>query len=466
MNHEESKSMKRESSMAGTASRRMFLAGVAGTAFLSLAPRGRAAEKRTPTERKPNIIFALVDDVGYSELGCYGNRFNETPDLDRMAAEGMRFTDAYAAAPVCSPTRASLLSGQYPARVGITDYLRGDDPNHFSPEKHISLAKALREGGYHTGLIGKWHLMGDYKTRRGDPKLHGFEEVICSETSYIGGGFYFYPYKHMAEVKARWENEYLTDRLNLEAVEFIERNKDTPFFLYFSHYAPHTGLKGKPKLVEKYKQKPGAGEKGKHPVLAAMLESIDDGVGMMLAKLKECGIDDNTLFIFMSDNGGEHKVTTNAPLRGAKSQTYEGGIREPLIARWPGSIKGGSVCQAAVSTIDFYPTFLELTGAKSEQFVDGVSIVPLLRQTGDIPERPLFWHYPLEKPHFLGGRSSGAVRLGDFKLIEFYDTGELELYNLKDDLGETKNLAEDAPEKVVELRTLLANWRKEVGAVL
>ena len=436
-------------------SRRTFLAG------LTLGLLGAAAPKR----RRPNIVFVLADDLGWAELGCYGNRFNETPHLDRLAREGMRFTDAYAAAPVCSPMRVSFMTGQYPARVGITDYLRPNDPKFLSPG-HFTLPEALGKAGYASCLIGKWHLMGDYAKRKGDPKLHGFTEVICSESRGIGGGDYFGPYRFNPAVKPKTENEYLSDRLNQEAADFIVRHKDKPFFLYLSHYAVHTRLAGKPKLVAKYRRKPGAGTNRNNPELAAMLESIDDGVGLILAKLDELRLADDTVVIFMSDNGGENRVTSNAPLRGAKSQLYEGGIREPLIVRWPGRIKAGSVCRVPVSSVDFYPTLLDVAGAKPDprQALDGVSLTPLLRETGGLTRDALFWHYPLARPHFLGGVSAGAVRAGGWKLIEFFDTGKVELYNLRNDLSETADLAAKHPDKAAELKKRLADWRRSVGA--
>ncbi|MBN1341344.1 MAG: sulfatase [Phycisphaerae bacterium] len=407
-------------------------------------------------ERKPNIIFILVDDLGWAELGCYGNTFNETPNLDAMAKQGMRFTNAYAAAPVCSPTRAALMTGQYPARVGITNYLEARDEKFLSPE-YVTLNEALKARGYKTGLIGKWHLTGDYDQKRGEPALHGWDEVICSETSYIAGGKYFHPYFFMKDVKARKEGEYLTDRLNAEAIDFIVRHKSQPFFLYLSHYAVHTALAAKRDMINKYKGKPGAGRRKNNPTLAAMIESVDQGVGGMLAKLKALGIDRHTIVVFTSDNGGEHRVTSNAPLRGGKSELYEGGIRVPLIVRWPGVVSRARVCNAPVSTIDFFPTFLEIAGGGPlpDQPCDGESLVPLLMHSGSLKRKALFWHYPLDKPHFLGGRSSGAVREGDFKLVDFYDTGEMELYDLAADPGEERNLVHTMPGKALVLRQVL-----------
>ena len=446
--------------------RRAFLRGVAASG-LGLPLLAAATRRAQAAERKPNIIFILADDLGWAELGAYGNTFNETPNLDRLAREGMRFTDAYAAAPVCSPMRASFMTGQYPARVGITDYLRPNDPK-FLHTDHVAIAEALAAAGYATGLVGKWHLMGDYRTRRGAPTLHGFAEVICSEESGIGGGSYFHPYRFMPRVKPRRQGEYLTDRLNQEAIDFIARHAHEPFFLYVSHYAVHTRLAGRPSLVEKYRAKPGAATRRNNPVLAAMVESIDEGVGAILGKLDALGIADHTIVIFNSDNGGEHHVTSNAPLRGAKSQLYEGGIREPLIIRWPGLATPGSTCPVPVSSVDFYPTLLDAAGTRPDprQTLDGASLLPLLRGEPKLPRDALFWHYPLARRHFLGGRSAGAIRKGNLKLIEFFDTGTVELYDLAADLGETHNLAPERPAQVAELRGLLAGWRKSVGAVI
>ncbi|MGQ9576747.1 MAG: sulfatase-like hydrolase/transferase [Thermoguttaceae bacterium] len=421
---------------------------------------------------RPNIVLILADDLGWAELGCYGNTFNETPNLDQMARQGMRFTQAYAAAPVCSPTRAALMTGQWPARIGITDYLRADDPRFLSAEQCLALPRLLRQAGYTSGLIGKWHLMGDYSRRQGDPRLHGFDEVICCESRYIGPGYYYPPYQHMPEVKPRLgPREYLVDRLNLEAVEFIQRHKERPFFLFLSHYAPHTRLVGKPELVAKYQRKPGAGQGQRagrnNPHLAAMLESIDQGVGQIMATLRQAGLADRTILVFTSDNGGEVGVTTNAPLRAGKSTLYEGGIRVPLIVRWPAVIQPGSTSHTPVATVDFYPTFAAAAQVPlpAGHPIDGVSILPLLRDPATLLAREaLYWHYPLDKPHFLGGKSSGAVRIGSWKLIQDYTTGAVELYELTRDPGEKHDLAPHMPDKARDLYEKLKAWQTTVGA--
>jgi len=433
--------------------------------FLGLLGAEGLAARRRGSAPPLNIVLILADDLGWCELGCYGNRFNETPNLDRLASRGTRFTDAYAAAPVCSPTRAAIMTGLHPARVGITDYLRADDPKYLSPHHH-SLPKALKVAGYHCGLIGKWHLMGDYRLRKGDPRLHGFDEVICSESSYIGPGYYFPPYQHMKEVAPRTPGEYLTDRLNLEAVEFIERNRQRPFFLFLSHYAVHTRLAGKPQLVEKYARKPGAGPNRNNPELAAMLESIDEGVGMIEETLDRLGLLERTVIAFTSDNGGEDRVTSNAPLRAGKSTLYEGGIRVPLVIAGPGFDRSGAVNDIPVVSMDLYPTFLAIAGIRPQAGLklDGVALQQTLTRPASLRNRPLFWHYPLAKPHFLGGRSSGAVRQGAFKLIEFFDTKTVELYNLQQDLGESNDLSTKLVSRRDQLLGLLRNWRKTLPA--
>ena len=456
--------------------------------------------------KKPNIIFILADDLGWAELGCYGNSFNETPHLDQLAKEGLRFTDAYAAAPVCSPYRAALLTGQHPARVGILDYLRPNSSNAL-PVSHVTLPKILKENGYATGMVGKWHLTG-YKYQNAQfevrPNDHGFQWNTGSEVKGVGNGANFWPYVFRTQ-PISWidipknrlgKNEYLTDRLNLEAVEFVERNQAQPFFLYLSHYAPHTILNGRPDLVEKYKEKrkpaPPTRDKcylcqdagldvkncthwsqSNNPHLAAMLESIDDGIGLLTKKLKSLGILDDTIFIFSSDNGGETNVTSNAPLRGGKSQLYEGGIRVPLIIRWGnGGIPSGKICEQPVVNHDFYPTLLDAAGIKPkpEQKLDGVSTLATWRSPSTPPNRDsLFWHYPLDRPHFLGGVSSGAIRKGDWKLIEYFDparTEKFELFNLGNDPEEKNNLASSKPEKTKTLYNSLKQWREGTGALV
>lgn len=458
------------------------------SAIILLAFRADLPKSHT----KPNIIYILADDLGYAELGCYGNNYNETPNIDQLAKEGVRFTQAYAAAPVCSPYRAALMTGQYPARVGITDYLR-PDAGAFLDTLYVTLPEALKRNGYHTGIIGKWHLSG-YKSANAPievlPGKQGFDEVISSEIAGIGNGSYFFPYHFNKDLKKKLntEKEFIADRMNQEALEFIDENHEKPFFLYLSHYAVHTTLHGKPDLVEHFRNKSNAGTSKpsknnpendpykkwpadymatkNNPHLAAQLKIIDDGIGLIIIKLKELGIEENTIIIFTSDNGGETRVTDNAPLRGGKSMLYEGGIREPLIVFKPGLISGGSVVDVPTANYDFYPTICELSGTDipEEQWIDGKSIAPLLsgETKKELEERTFYWHYPLESPHFLGGRSAGAIRDGNWKLIEFFDTGEKEMYNLKDDLGETNNLINKNQGKALELEQKLNSWRNDI----
>jgi arylsulfatase A-like enzyme len=447
--------------------------------FLCLLVLGAPAIGATP----PNVVFIMADDLGWRDVGCYGNAFVETPHLDRLARDGMRFTRALQQT-VCSPTRVALLTGMHPVRTGITDYLGPEAGALFLDPKVDTINERLKEAGYRSGLVGKWHLTGNYKAAKGSPDKHGWDEVIASETDYIGGGSYFHPYRHIAELPARLgEGEHLTDRLNLEACDFITRNKDKPFFLYFSHYAVHTKLAAKPHLVEKYEKKlaalpPDAAAKvGTKPALAAMMESVDEGIGQIRETLVKLGLEKNTLIIFTSDNGGEAVrgapggklvpgVTSVAPLRAGKSHLYEGGLRVPLIVSWPGVTPASSVCDAPVNGLDWYPTLLAIAGVKPRgpQPMDGTGIVGLLQNPKEKREGAMYWHYPLAKPHFLGGRSAGAMRDGDWKLIEFFDTGEVELYDLATDDGERKNLAREMPERAATMQRQLREWRASVGA--
>lgn len=446
-------------------------------------------------KEQPNIIFILADDLGYSELGCYGNTFNETPNIDGLAREGIRFTNAYSAQTVSSPTRAALMTGLYPQRTGIVDYLRPNDSLHLN-EAYTTLPEMFLSKGYHTAIIGKWHQTGYTRANapyESSPDKHGFNEVIVSENEGIGNGTWFHPYhfnKNILKI-LDGDKEFLVDRLNEEAVRFLDRqSKDKPFFLYLSHYAVHTQVQGKPDDVNYFRSKPGAGKsepsknnpendpykkwpadyRANHnnPHLAAQLRDIDNGVGRILAKLKEKGMLENTLIVFTSDNGGETNVTRNTPLRGGKSTLYEGGIRVSEIVWYPKLIPQGKVTDQQTATFDYLPTFSEMLGYDTgniSQKMDGVSLWQLWTgKKSDLDARPLYWHYPLEAPHFLGGRSSAAIRQGDWKLIQFYDSGELELYNLKDDMGESKNVINDNKEIASEIMIKLDDWRKEVEA--
>ncbi len=451
--------------------------GALGLAGSSALLGSRSALAAAARQQKLNVVFILIDDLGWKDVGCYGANLYETPNIDRLAGQGMRFTDAYAACPVCSPTRASIMTGRYPARLHLTDWIAGHKRpwakltvpkfNLQLPADEVTLAEALKPAGYVSASIGKWHL-GD---KGYHPTDQGFD-VNFAGTKWGAPQRYFHPYKRIS-YPARLENEYVTDRLTLEAEDFIEANRDKPFFLYLSHFAVHTPLQAKKDKIAKYKAKIARmGLKlkpdiaGRRAIYAAMIESMDESVGRVMSKLDALKIADRTVVFFMSDNGGLVRggITSNAPLREGKGTMYEGGIREPMIIRWPGVVKPGSMCSTPVISTDFFPTILEMTGLEPDpsRALDGVSLVPLLRQTGAIAERPLYWHYPHYHPG--GARPSGAIRQGNFKLIERYEDGRLELYDLKQDVGEKHDLTDRMPAKAAELRKMLQDHLKAVNA--
>ncbi|MFM8904771.1 MAG: sulfatase [Verrucomicrobiota bacterium] len=431
----------------------------------------------------PNIILFLIDDLGWRDLGCQGSTYYQTPNIDRLAKEGVRFTDAYSACAVCSPTRAAILTGKYPARLLLTDWLPSGrwDPKaklregrfiRGLPLEEVTMAEALREGGYRTANIGKWHLGSEPFSL---PEHHGFD-VNIGGNAHGAPGSYFFPYAGDWKIpatgqRAVWnvlpdgkEGEYLTDRLTDEAVKFIHASKAQPFFLYFPHYGVHTPLQAKKEVVAKYERIPEAERQGK-PEYAAMVESIDDSVGRVMATLKELGLDENTIILFSSDNGGFYNATSNAPLRANKGAYYEGGIRVPLIVKWPGVTKPGLVVNDPVTSTDLYPTCLAAVGlpARPNQHQDGVNLRPLLAGEGSLAARSLFWHYPHYNEH-PSSLPSSVIRKGPWKLIETFDPESIELYHLANDLSETKNLATTETVKVAELRRELDAWRREVGA--
>ncbi|HEX6971405.1 MAG TPA: sulfatase [Limnochordia bacterium] len=447
---------------------------------------------------RPNIILILIDDLGWRDLACFGSPFYETPHLDRLAASGMRFTDAYAASPVCSPTRASLLTGKYPATVGVTNWIGGrargrllDAPyiDHL-PLHEVSLARALKEGGYTTWHVGKWHLGG----RPFYPEQHGFDVNIggCDWGHPRHG--YFSPWG-IETFPDGPEGAYLTDALTDAAIELIRGHTGGPFFLSLCHYAVHTPIQAKPEYVEKYREKARALGLDKLPALeegeffpcehkrhlrvvrrriqsdpayAAMVEILDANLGRLLDALAETGRAADTLLLFTSDNGGlatsEGSPTCNAPLAEGKGWMYEGGTRVPLIVSWPGVVAPGSVCEVPVTTPDIYPTLLEAAGLplRPEQHTDGVSLARLLRGERTLDREAIFWHYP----HYgnQGGTPASSIRMGDYKLIEFFEDGRLELYHLRDDIGERRNLAALDPGRARAMQRRLAAWRADVGA--
>jgi uncharacterized sulfatase len=407
---------------------------------------------------KPNILFILIDDMGWTDLACYDSAFHETPNINRLARQGMRFTDAYAACPVCSPTRASIMSGQYPARVGVIDFITGHwrpyeklrvpiNRTQYLPLEIVTLAESLQAAGYATGHIGKWHLGG----KQHGPQKQGFDYVRQQGPNQND--------KRVATY---------TDR----ALEFIEQNADRPFFLHLSHNTVHIPLEAPQELVEKYQNKPKPATGVNNPTYAAMVEHLDNNVGRILSKLDDLGLADDTIVVFFSDNGGLRQtytgkgpiVATNAPLRDEKGTVYEGGIRVPLIVRWPGMVEAAGECNVPVTSVDFYPTFLEIAEARkpTAQSLDGQSLMPLLRRQGRFKDRAIYWHYPV----YHHSTPAGAIRDGDWKLIEFFTDGKLELYNLKDDIGEQRNLTTLFPRRTAALQRKLAAWRKSVNAAM
>lgn len=433
---------------------------------------GESSKASESPVSKPNIIFILGDDVGWHELGCYGNTYNETPNLDALASAGMRFTDAYASAPVCSPYRASLMTGQYPARVGIHRWFEGNDSKYLS-RSYTTMAEQFKKTGYATGIVGKWHLSGYLQSGAPyevPPTEHGFDENLVAANKYIANGSYWYPYSVIMNppipeidppLDPKYDNEYLVDRCNYAAVDFIERHKEEPFFLYLSHYAVHTVLNGKPDLVRHFEGKSDSGTgiwaNDNNPHLAAQLFSIDEGVGQIVSKLKEHNLLENTLLVFMGDNGGENKVTTNGPLRDGKQSLYEGGIRVPLIMSWASHIQAGSVTREPVVCCDFLPTFSELTNTPLPvgQPMDGVSLAPLLTQPTAVLDRSdLYWHYPYNK--------MSAIRSREWKLIEHLGTGKIELFHLPTDLSEQNDQSKVHPDIAGSLFRKLKQWRTSI----
>lgn len=493
---------------------------------------------------KPNVVFILADDLGWMDTHCYGSSFYETPNIDRLAKQGVRFTNAYAACHVSSPTRGSILSGQYPARTHLSDWLPGRKnfpfqrltnavpANHLPYEKNGTFPAVMKDDGYKTAIIGKWHLGEDSATCQ----RQGFD--LHTPSGYLRGWpaeSYFSPYK-MPGLQDGPKGEYLTDRMTDEAIKFMTENKEQPFLLYLSHYAVHDPIQGRPDLVKKYQEKLAKMQRpsGKPFILegnpddpnplsreelnslldnpqyqgfsvlphrmvkikqfqdnvqfAAMVESLDESVGRILAKLKELKLEDNTIVIFFADNGGmsganfgnPRKVvnpdkldqaysTSNLPLRGGKGWLYEGGIREPLIVKWPGKAAKGITCDVPVISVDFYPTILEMIGknpASLNHVQDGVSLLPLLKggkKQSDLKNRPIFWHFPHYSNH--GMQSPGsAVRVGDYKLLHYLENNTVQLFNLAKDPGEQTDLALKEPAKAKQLMNLLDQWRKSVKA--
>ena len=475
--------------------RRSFLKsatfGVAGVTLLQTNPPARLSAAETP-KKKLNVVFILVDDLGWVDTSCYGSGFYETPHIDALAAGGMLFTNAYAACAVCSPTRAAVMTGRYPARLGVTDWIRSrfqggaipadkKNPTEYVAAEgrkllcppnalwmeldEVTTAEALKPAGYVSCHIGKWHLGADdwYPDRQGfDYNIGGCD--------YGQPPTYFDPYHRSRQgdiptLEPRQEGEYLTDREADEAVNFIRQHKDQPFFLYMAHYAVHTPIQAKADLTEKYQAKEPTHQK--NAKYAAMIESVDEAVGRICAVLDELDLADDTLVFFTSDNGGLMSVTDNRPLRAGKGHPYEGGIREPLIVRWPGVVAPGTTSHEPVTSVDYLPTICEAAAVPvpSDRDIDGVSLVGHLRSGGTDPldREAIFWHFP----HYRGDIVPySIVRAGKWKLIKRYEGKTFELFNLADDLSEQMDLSASMPEKVAELDAILRQWLEQTDAKL
>ncbi len=437
---------------------------------------------------RPNIIFILADDLGWADLPVYGNSFNEAPRLTQMAREGIRFTNAYAACPVCSPTRASIMSGQYPARVGIIDFIAG----HWRPFEQVvvpenrhqqlpleihTLGEVMKEAGYVTGYFGKWHLGGkDFY-----PGKQGFDKANV----YQGGGFFDYAGRMSSPLEPE-PGKTLSEALTDLGLDFMEEHTGEPFFLFLAHYDVHVQLDADSVLIAKYLEKDKTGGYPCNAVYAAMVEQVDNSVGRILDKVADLGIADNTMVVFFSDNGGLvsrfdripllanskkhiyqgdtllYVASSNAPLRAEKGTLYEGGIREPLIMWWPESLKGGQVSDAIVSSVDFYPTFADLAGMEllEEQVLDGISLAGIMAGGAGDPQRAIFWHYPVYH-HDL---PASAIRKGNWKLLHNLVDDSRQLYDLETDIGESKDVSRQHPEVAEELYVLLEQWRDGCGA--
>ena len=484
---------------------------------------------------QPNVILFLVDDLGWSDVGCFGSSFYETPHIDKLAGQGVRFTDAYAACHVCSPTRASILTGKYPATLNLTDWLPGRrnfpfqrylnaEINQHLPYEETTIAEALKARGYATGIFGKWHLGKKPST----PLKHGFDihvpDVPSNWRTFHGP----FGMKNLASKKG----DYLTDRLTDQAIEWIEQKKDKPFFLYMSHFAVHDPIQGRKDLVEKYgkKLKATPSQKGPDFILegnpdnpdnpskeelsrliktpefaehrslprgtikirqkqdniefAGMVEGVDESLGRIVKKVGELGLEENTIIIFFSDNGGmaamnvgnpkrvipEERIdaaysTSNLPLRGAKGWLYEGGIRVPMIVKWPNNGQTGTVCSTPVSSIDLFPTIMDMLGLEGQVGADkeGVSLTSLVKGGKKLDREAIYWHFPHYSNHGMHS-PGGAIRAGDYKLLEYFENDTVQLFNLKEDIGEQRDLAKTQPAKAAELRKMLHDWRKRVGA--
>jgi arylsulfatase A-like enzyme len=473
-----------------------------------------SSQKDSSESSSPNIVFILIDDLGYKDLGCYGSEFYETPNIDKLASEGMLFTRSYSASAVCSPTRASILTGKHPARLHLTDWTGPDEwhpkgklqtPEFIEqlPRKELSIAEALKKKDYLSIFLGKWHLGPESN----HPPRHGFDRSVGATNAGAPPSFFF-PYHranwegtgwpvNIPDLQEGQENEYLTDRLTLEALNFLDTIADRPFLLYLSHYAVHKPIEAKPELIQKYREKvqdlfPKAKDsiimekngsftqtQQKNPTYAAMIESVDRSVGKLVSRLQESGLSENTIIIFTSDNGGLSTYsfplpgesfnvsaipTSNLPLRAGKGWYYEGGIRVPTIVKWPGVVKPGSYSDAIITSTDFYPTLLAMTeiDLMPEQHKDGENFVQVLKGTRiSLKRKNTYWHYP--HYHSSGQKPVSVIRNEKYKLIHWIEEDYIELYDLENDPGENRELSEMFPDIASSMLDQLESWRSETA---
>jgi arylsulfatase A-like enzyme len=447
-------------------SRRAFLGGLTSAGLVKAQ------------SRRPNIVLILVDDYGWRDTGYNGSTFYETPSIDRLAHTGMVFTNGYSASPVCSPTRAAIMTGKYPARLHLTSHLQGASNRfHYTrmvqpsarlelPLSEVTIAELLSEQGYRTACIGKWHL-----GKQGFlPKDQGFDVSLAGDEAGSTNDFFFPQWQKKIPLDGK-PGEYLTDRLTDLAVDFIEQNKRQPFFLYLPHFAVHTPIQSRPDKLPKYKAKSRPEHPQNYAEYAGMIESVDDSVGRVLRALRDAGVHQNTVVLFSSDNGGvtslewkKRPVTSNLPLRSGKGHVYEGGIRVPTVVRWPGVTKAGSRCDEVIVSYDYAPTIASIAGVPSSRVksMDGVNFTPLLRGAAQLDRADNFWHYPHYSPQL--GKPAAAIRRGPHKLILFFEDSRTELYNLRDDIGETKDLSSEKPDLAASMRRRLEAWLQETKA--
>ncbi len=450
--------------------RREFLStvGKAAVGVAGYMALGNTIQNMSKGDKPLNFVYILADDMGWNQTGYGGSTFYETPNIDKIARDGMYFTNAYAPAPTCSPSRAGILTGRYPARIHLTEYIPGDPypwarlkaPKEVDrlPLSEETIAEMLKPKGYESAMIGKWHLNKDknYKLGRpGDPESQGFDFVHTTVKP-----------KYSANPN---KDAHHAIEITNEALKFLDENHKKPFFLYVAHHVVHRPIMEHADLIFKYKEKRNSDLDINNPIMGAMIERMDTEIGILMKKIDDLGLRDNTVVVFFSDNGGYDKLQAQDPLRGGKSMLYEGGIRVPFAVRWPGVVKPGTKSDEPVIGCDFLPTFADIAGVKKfDHKIDGLSLVPLFKGKQKLDRENLYWHYP--HYHRFNYKPSGAIREGDYKLIEWYERSmfnedhPVSLFNIKKDISERHDLADEMPELAEKLWKKLKKWRKDVGA--